>query len=166
MVDEKQRRVQDFPARTFVTSTSSLGDKDAENSTENNTFPFNPVNAQDWLQRRVSQKIQLEQGLLVNILTHGNTIVSAGDIVRLDLPFNSSFKTTDGQKNDRFYKGMFLVKRLRHDFDFGEKKHKTFLTLVKDSLEETLDGPEDNPEPKPKKSAGLFEDREDFYPDI
>ena len=47
---------------------------------------------------------------------------------------------------------------------FGEKKHKTFLTLVKDSLEETLDGPEDNPEPKPKKSGGLFEDREDFYP--
>jgi hypothetical protein len=165
-VDDQERSVQDFPARTFVTSTSNLGDKDAENSTENNTFPFTPQNAQDWLQRRVSQKIQLEQGLLVNILTHGNTIVSAGDIVRLDLPFNSSFKTTDGQKNDRFYKGMFLVKRLRHDFDFGEKKHKTFLTLVKDSLEETLDGPEDNPEPKPKKSAGLFEDREDFYPDI
>ena len=165
-VDEQERTVQDFPARTFVTSTSNLLDKDAENSTENNTFPFNPVNAQDWLQRRVSQKIQLEQGLLVNILTHGNTIVSAGDIVRLDLPFNSAFKVTDGQKNDRFYKGAFFIKRLRHDFDFGDKKHKTHLTLVKDSLEETLDGPEDNPEPKPKKSAGLFEDREDFYPNI
>ena len=165
MVDEKQRRVQDFPARTFVTSTSSLGDKDAENSTENNTFPFNPVNTQNWLQRRVSQKVQLEQGLLLNILTHGNTIISAGDIVKLDLPFNSAFKVTDGQKNDRFYKGAFFIKRLRHDFDFGEKKHKTFLTLVKDSLEKSLDGPEDNPEPKPKKSGGLFEDREDFYPD-
>ncbi len=165
-VDEQERTVQDFPARTFVTSTSNLLDKDAENSTENNTFPFNPVNAQDWLQRRVSQKIQLEQGLLVNILTHGNTIVSAGDIVRLDLPFNSAFKVTDGQKNDRFYKGAFFIKRLRHDFDFGDKKHKTHLTLVKDSLEETLDGPEDNPEPKPKKSGGLFEDREDFYPNI
>ena len=165
-VDEQERTVQDFPARTFVTSTSNLLDKDAENSTENNTFPFNPVNAQDWLQRRVSQKIQLEQGLLVNILTHGNTIVSAGDIVKLDLPFNSAFKVTDGQKNDRFYKGAFFIKRLRHDFDFGDKKHKTHLTLVKDSLEETLDGPEDNPEPKPKKSGGLFEDREDFYPNI
>jgi len=164
MVDEKKRTVQDFPARTFVTSTSSLNDIDAENSTENNTFPFTPQNTQDWLQRRVSQKIQLEQGLLVNILTHGNTIVSAGDIVKLDLPFNSSLKTTKNEKNDRFYKGMFLVKRLRHDFDFGEKKHKTHLTLVKDSLEETLDGPENNPEPKPKKFGGLVEDREDFYP--
>ena len=64
-----------------------------------------------------------------------------------------------------FIKEHFLVKRLRHDFDFGDKKHKTHITLVKDSLEETLDGPEDNPEPKPKKSARLFEDREDFYPD-
>jgi hypothetical protein len=80
--------------------------------------------------------------------------------------FNSSFKTTDGQKNDRFYKGMFLVKRLRHDFDFGDKKHKTYMTLVKDSLEESLDGPEDNFEPKPKKSATFYEEIEDFYPNL
>ena len=165
-VDEQQRSVQDFPARTFVTPTSNLLDKDASHSTENNTFPFSAPNTQDWLQRRVSQKIQLEQGLLVNILTHGNTVINAGDIVRLDLPFNSSSKTTKNQKNDRFYRGMFLVKRLRHDFDFGDKKHKTYLTLVKDSLEETLDGPEDNTEPKPKNSGGTFQDREDFYPNI
>ena len=74
--------------------------------------------------------------------------------------------TTKKQKNDRFYKGVFLIKRLRHDFDFTVAKHTTYLTLVKDSLEETLDGPEDNFEPKPKKSGRLIEDREDFYPDI
>ena len=61
---------------------------------------------------------------------------------------------------------MFLIKRLRHDFDFTVAKHTTYLTLVKDSLEETLDGPEDNFEPKPKKSGRLIEDREDFYPNI
>mgnify|MGYP003112881649 FL=1 len=166
MVDENKNTVQDFPARTFVTSASISESSDAQHTTENNTSPFSPPNAQDWLQRRTSQLMQLEQGLLMNILTHGNTVVSAGDIVKLDLPYNASFKTTKNEKNDRFYKGMFLVKRLRHDFDFGDKKHKTHMTLVKDSLEETLDGPEDNFEPKPKKTPIYFEKLEDFYPNL
>jgi hypothetical protein len=165
-VDEKKNTVQDFPARTFVTPASIAGDSDAQHTTENNTSPFSPPNTQDWLQRRTSQLIQLEQGLILNILTHGNTVVSAGDVVKLDLPYNASFKTTKNEKNDRFYKGIFFVKRLRHDFDFGDKKHKTHMTLVKDSLEETLAGPEDNFEPKPKKSAIFKETLEDFYPNL
>jgi len=100
------------------------------------------------------------------VMTHGNTVISAGDVVKLDIPYTAAFNTTKKQKNDRFYKGVFLIKRLRHDFDFTTAKHTTYLTLVKDSLEETLDGPEDNFEPKPKKSGRLIEDREDFYPDI
>jgi hypothetical protein len=166
IVDENKNTVQDFPARTFVTPASISSSSDAQHTTVNNTSPYTPPNAQDWLQNRASQMMQLEQGLLLNILTHGNTIVSAGDIVRLDLPYNASFKTTQDEKNDRFYKGMFFVKRLRHDFDFGDKKHKTHMTLVKDSLEESLDGPEDNFEPKPKKSATFYEEIEDFYPNL
>ena len=165
-VDDKGRSVQDFPARTFVTPTSISDSSDAQHTTENNTSPYSPTNAQNWLQRRTSQLIQLEQGLLLNILTHGNTVVSAGDIVKLDIPYNASFKTTKNEKNDRFYKGMFFVKRLRHDFDFGDKKHKTHMTLVKDSLEETLDGPEDNFEPKPKNSSSPIDKLEDFYPNL
>ena len=118
------------------------------------------------MQRRTSQLVQLEQGLIVNILTHGNTVVSAGDIVKLDIPYSAAFKTTKNEKNDRFYKGMFFVKRLRHDFDFTNKKHETLMTLVKDSIEDSLDGPEDNFEPKPKKSATFYEEIEDFYPNL
>jgi len=165
-VDDKGRTVADFPARTFVTPDSSFSGRDAQHITENNTSPYTSLNAQDWLQRRTSQLVQLEQGLLLNILTHGNTVVSAGDIVKLDLPYNASFKTSKNEKNDKFYKGMFFVKRLRHDFDFGDKKHKTYMTLVKDSLEESLDGPEDNFEPKPKKSPKPIEKLEDFYPNL
>jgi len=166
IIDENKNTVQDFPARTFVTPASIGLGFDAQHTTANNTSPYTPPNAQDWLQRRTSQLVQLEQGLLLNILTHGNTVVSAGDIVKLDLPYNASFKTSKNEKNDKFYKGMFFVKRLRHDFDFGDKKHKTYMTLVKDSLEESLDGPEDNFEPKPKKSPKPIEKLEDFYPNL
>jgi len=165
-VDDKGRTVADFPARTFVTPASSFSGKDAQHTTENNTSPYTAPNAQDWLQRRTSQLVQLEQGLVVNILTHGNTVVSAGDIVKLDIPYSAAFKTTKNEKNDRFYKGMFFVKRLRHDFDFSNKKHETLMTLVKDSIEDSLDGPEDNFEPKPKKSATFYEELEDFYPNL
>jgi hypothetical protein len=165
-VDDKGRTVADFPARTFVTPASSFSGKDAQHTTENNTSPYTAPNAQDWLQRRTSQLVQLEQGLIVNILTHGNTVVSAGDIVKLDIPYSAAFKTTKNEKNDRFYKGMFFVKRLRHDFDFTNKKHQTLMTLVKDSIEDSLDGPEDNFEPKPKKSATFYEEIEDFYPNL
>ena len=52
-------------------------------------------------------------------------------------------KLQKNRKNDRFYQGVFLVKRIKHEFDFGEKKHGSILTLVKDSLSEKLDGPND-----------------------
>ena len=58
------------------------------------------------------------------------------------------------------------IKDAAADFDFGDKKHKTHMTLVKDSLEESLDGPEDNFEPKPKKSPKPVEKLEDFYPNL
>ena len=165
-VDDKGRTIQDFPARTFVTPVSQNGTVDAYHTTENNTSPFSPPNAQDWLQSRTSQLMQLDNGLIIQILTHGNTVVSAGDIVKLDIPTITVFKNNKNNKNDRFYKGMFFVKRLRHDFDFADQKHKTYMTLVKDSLEETLDGPEDNFEPKPKKSAIYIDKLEDFYPNL
>ena len=38
------------------------------------------------------------------------------------------------------------------------------MTLVKDSLEDTLDGPDDNFEPKPKSSAKIIDTLEELYP--
>tara|TARA_R100001377_G_C3186083_1_gene108619 strand:+ start:132 stop:1580 length:1449 start_codon:yes stop_codon:yes gene_type:complete len=164
VVEDNGKTAQDFRSRIFLTPISQNGFSDAQHNTANNTSPFTPTDPHKWLQPRTSQLVQLEQGLLVNILTHGNTVVSAGDIVKLNLPYNAAFKTVENEQNDRFFKGAFLVKRLRHDFDFADKKHKTHLTLVKDSLEESLDGPDDNFEPKPKSSAKIIDTLEELYP--
>ena len=48
----------------------------------------------------------------------------------------------------------------------SSSKHKTYITLVKDSLEELLDGPVDNWEPKPKNKGRLFNTKDDFYQNI
>ena len=163
-VEDNGKTVQDFRSRIFVAPISQNGVADAQHNTINDTTPFTPSDPQNWLQVRTSQLLQLEQGIMVNILTHGNTVVHAGDIVQLDLPYDAAFKTTENEQNDRFYKGAFFVKRLRHDFDFGDKKHKTHMTLVKDSLDKSLDGPDDNFEPKPSGSAKVIDTLDELYP--
>ena len=109
-----------------------------------------------WLQRRTSQMTQLENGLQINLTVHGNTIISAGDIVRVNLPQHSKV-LTGADSVDKFYKGLFLVKTIRHDFMFTSTppKHQMMMNLVKDSLETELDAPVDNIEPAPNKAAIL-----------
>ena len=64
--------------------------------------------------------------------------VNAGDIVKVDIPLTAAYKVPEEEGLDRFYQGAFLIKRIKHSFDFGEKKHKSILTLVKDSLPKKL----------------------------
>ena len=60
----------------------------------------------------------------------------------------------------------FIIKRIKHEFDFGAKKHGSILTLAKDSLSEKLDGPDDQYEPKPEKSPTIISEKEIFYPQL
>jgi len=93
-----------------------------------------------WLQRRNSQMIQLENALQVNIVVHGNTLINVGDKVLFNLPYNAVPKGPKNEKYDKFYKGPFLIKKIRHDFFVTENpKHQMSMQLVKDSLEEILD---------------------------
>ena len=139
-VTEEGLRVSDFPARTFMMPTSLTGSVDSQHQTENNTSPYMAYDPHKWLQRRTSQMIQLDNALQVNIMTHGNTLVNAGDKVILNLPYTASVKAANDDKYDRFYKGPFLIKKIRHDFFVTENpKHQMSMQLVKDSLEEILE---------------------------
>lgn len=158
---ENKKRVSDFPARTFVVPISQNGEKDAQYSTPSDTNVVSAKNPQVYLQQRVSQMNQLENGISIIIETHGNTVVSAGDIVRADIPY-TGFKTGN-EVDDPVYKGEFLVKRVRHDFDYTLRSHRTNYVLVKDSIETAIpDDGEDEFSPSAKNS--YFEDKETFYP--
>ena len=139
-LNDKGLRVSDFPARTFLTPTSLSGGVDSQHTTENNTNPYMAYDPHKWLQRRNSQMIQLENALQVNIMTHGNTLINAGDKVILNLPYTASV-SVGNEKFDRFYKGPFLIKRIRHDFimNSSPKRHRMYMSLVKDSIEEELE---------------------------
>jgi hypothetical protein len=166
-IEKDGSRSSDFPSRTYLTSISK-GETDTNNTTIDGTEPFAAPDQENSIQERASTMNQLEKGLLLNIVTHGNTSVNAGDVVKLDIPINVAFKTPDNPKNDRFYQGVFLIKKIKHEFTFakGGKKHTSYITLVKDSLAKELDGPKNLYEPKPEKKASVFKNKETFYPEI
>ena len=164
-IEKDGARSSDFPARTYLTSISQ-SETDTNNTTVDGTEPYAAPDPQNTLQERSSTINQLEKGLILNISTHGNTSLNAGDIVKLDIPLTASIKTSENRKNDRFYQGVFLIKKIKHEFDFGIKKHGSILTLVKDSLPEKLEGPKDQYEPKPEKSPTVISDKEILFPDL
>ena len=143
-------RTSDFPSRFFVYPTTKRGTSDGQHVTENNTEPYIAQDPHRWLQRRTSQITQLQNGLQINLTVHGNTIINVGDIVKVNLPPHSAFKTEDSKGVDKFYQGPFLVKAIRHDFQFtaSPPKHQMMMSLVKDSFETQLDAPVDNIEPE------------------
>jgi len=164
-IEKDGSRSSDFPSRTYLSSISQ-GETDTNNTTVDGTEPYAAPDPQNSIQERASTMNQLEKGLLLNIVTHGNTSVNAGDVVIVDIPHVASVKKADNPKNDRFYQGVFLVKRIKHEFNFTDKKHTTYMTLVKDSLTKKLDGPKDLHEPKPEKNGSVFRNKETFYPQL
>ena len=133
-------RVSDFPARTFLLPTSLVNGSDSQHITPKGSFSYSGYDPQTWVQRRHSQMLQLENGFNINIVVHGNTLVSAGNKVDVNIPYTAAVKASGKDQNDKFYSGPFLVKKIRHEFDMtsSPRKHKMYMNLVKDSLEEKL----------------------------
>ena len=142
MVDDEDggRRVSDFPARTFLLPTSLVNGSDSQHITQNGSFSYSGYDPQTWIQRRHSQMLQLESGLNINIVVHGNTLINVGNKVNLNIPYTAAIKSGGKDQNDKFYSGPFLVKKIRHEFDMvsSPRKHQMYMSLVKDSLEEKL----------------------------
>jgi len=139
VVDDYGQRVSDFPARTFMLPTSLTGGNDSQHTTGNNTQPYMAYDPHKWIQKRNSQMIQLNSALQVNVEVHGNTLINAGDKVILNLPYSGAVKNLEDGIYDKFYRGPFLIKKIRHDFVITENpKHKMYMQLVKDSLEQEL----------------------------
>jgi len=163
-LNPRGERVSDFSARTYVVPTSLNSRSDGQHATPDNTYPYEPYGPEKWLQRRNSQMAQIRTGLSVNIICHGNTYVNAGQKVILNLPYTAAVKAADGEINDRFYKGPFLIKNVRHDFEFDKspQKHVMIISLVKDSIEEPLDTLKDNYEPFAEGDIKIIKQKEDY----
>lgn len=128
-----RKRISDFPSRTFVLPTAGRGSSNTVTD-EFNQFVYSSNSPEFWVQRRMSQIQQLEKSFTVHVEVHGNTAISAGDIVDINIPYTATAKTSKKEKYDNIYKGKFLVSKLRHDFSILGKYHKMNIEAIKDSL--------------------------------
>jgi len=136
-VEDDGSRISDFPFRQFMFPTS-IKDvnafSDSTFTTFDNSYPFSANVPHTWIQKTTSQKTQLKSGFLLDVLVHGNTLLNAGDVVEISLPYKAGIKTSKKETEDRFYKGAFFVKKITHNFDMSDAKHTMNLLLAKDSL--------------------------------
>ena len=137
IISEDNKRISDFPGRTYVVPINgSLNDNSQVD--EFNSTVFTSHRPQFILQRRSSQMNQINSGFMVNLIVHGNTAIAAGDIVDVNIPYTASSKTSKNELHDPIYKGKFLVSKVRHDFYIVDQSHVMNLQVVKDSLTEVL----------------------------
>ena len=100
-------------------------------------------------------------GLSLNIDVTGSTLVCAGDIVGIIIP-NTAANIEGNDTEDSLFKGNFLVKTLRHDFDMDMKRHTMSMQVVKDSMTKNISFPDNNFEPKQKSEPRTIKEFDDI----
>jgi hypothetical protein len=148
-----------FP--TSLKDTNSFSDSSF--TTSDNLYPFVANMPHMWVQKSISQNTQLMGGFLIDVLVHGNTMLNAGDVVELSIPYKAAIKTTKNEKEDKFYKGAFFIKQITHQFDISDDTHTMNLLLAKDSLEEEILSSPENFEPESKVQPSIYNKIDDFY---
>ena len=166
---EPSSRISDFPAKSFLVPTARFHDADGVDqgtinyhNTETGNYPYVGGDTKKWLQVRESMLTHLEFGITANLEVHGNTLVSAGDMIEFNLPTQTAAKTEKNEKFDFFFNGQFLIKKIRHDFDFGQMRHEMVLSVVRDDLAVDLESVAESHEYENKPIPPTI-DTEDFY---
>ena len=107
---------------------------DAGYTTSNVTNPYTPNNPETWLQRRNSQMEKLNRGICMKLQIYGNTFLACGDIINVNIPVVAAENIKSqipADQLDKLYKGNFLIKAIRHDFQCSESTHWMHMKLLK-----------------------------------
>ena len=172
-VDNDENRVSDYVKKSYLLPVSlkdrNLG-TDSHYTNSLGHYPFQGYNPSKWLTRRTSVEQLLDQGILLTMEVDGYTAIHAGEVVNVELPFSAYNKSADKEVSDKWIRGAFVIRNLKHMFIKSSGKHTMILTAFKDSVEKSPEGVPQDPNPQPKeygKSNQLtprdFVKREDFY---
>jgi hypothetical protein len=177
-VDKEERRISDFTYTTFLAPDTEIRTKDSQadfNSTDlkssqydrwsngEKRYLYHQRKSSNWLQRRRSNLLNLNTSGALAIEVFGNTALTCGDTVTVNLP-EASFNGTSPDGLSRFYRGVHLIKTLKHTFDVSAKRHMMNLVLYKDSVKQPfeLEDRDGFIETKPTKSGKVYNE-EQFY---
>ena len=154
-VDDGGNTIGDFKdARIFLHSVS-------KNSSDKNTEHYDDTNAiyePNKLGKTISQKFakntELEFGVKVNMEINGNTTVNVGSIIDFQMPITG--RDHEDDVFDKYHTGKFLITKTRHSFEKLGRRHKIYLSAVKDSYNTKLPKPiQDAAEPRGTKGVKI-----------
>ena len=182
-VDKEERRISDFTYTTFLAPDTEIRTRDSQadfNSTDlkssqydrwsrsifggvEKKYLYHQRKSPNWLQRRRANLLNLNSSGALAIEVFGNTALTCGDTVTVNLP-EASFNGTSPDGLSRFYRGVHLVKTLKHTFDVSAKRHMMNLVLYKDSVKQPFEFEDRDGfvETKPTKSGKVYNE-EQFY---
>ncbi|SVB49715.1 uncharacterized protein METZ01_LOCUS202569, partial [marine metagenome] len=158
-VNEDGFTLGDFQGKVFLapTGTLPLGDKkgrDSQHTSFSGNSVFEPYAPETWIQRRQSQMGMLEHGgVMMTITVPGQTIISCGDVINVDIPHQADLEEDVSPKSDKFWSGNFVIKGMHHEFVVAGMNHKIDIDLYKDSVVEELDSNDNAYEPTPEKQG-------------
>lgn len=172
-VDNNQSRSSDYIKKSYLLPVS-LKDRtlgiDSHYTNSEGRYPYQGYNPSKWLTRRTSVEQLMQQGVILTMEVDGYTALHAGEIVNVELPFSSYNKSADKEVSDKWIRGAFVIRNLKHSFNKADGKHSMVITCFKDSVESSPAGDPLDPNPQPKeygKSNQLtpkeYVKREDFY---
>ena len=86
------------------------------------------------LQARNAQLKHLQYGYSLTATALGNSIITAGQMIDIDIPQAIESSVEELSESDAFFRGKFLVKQVSHQFDTSNFVHEITMNLVRDSM--------------------------------
>ena len=84
---------------------------------------------QEWILERQAKICELNNGGVINISMNGNTLMTVGDVVHINIPITG--EDHDGDEIEST-SGRYLVSKLRHSIAPQQKQHEIHAQLVRD----------------------------------
>tara|TARA_B100000424_G_scaffold137376_1_gene104192 strand:- start:372 stop:1754 length:1383 start_codon:yes stop_codon:yes gene_type:complete len=150
IIDEQNNTVGSFSdAKIHLHPTSSSGTNDTSNTNADSFYQYTKNQIAQGLLQRQAKLTELKNGINLTMYITGNTTISAGEMINLQIPITGR---VHNKEFDKKLSGDYLITELRHIFSIPDKKHEIALTIVKDSLPEELETIQSAIEPKPQKA--------------
>jgi len=108
---------------------TNITDKDAQYY-KNGKAQYDNAIPEDYMLNRASKISELNSGISINMIVHGHTGISAGDMINIQLPIVG--EDHDNEKVEKTTSGNYLISHLRHSFIPVTKTHEIHLRAVKD----------------------------------
>jgi len=150
-IDALGNTVGDFSdSRIHLHPVSTDGQYDIQHTNENSAYRYTPNKINDSILKRQAKFMELSTGVSVSLKITGNTTLAAGEMINILVP---TVGREHKNKNDPQFTGIYLITKLRHNFDQTTKKHEIYLTAAKDSFATSYPAPSNTQEPLGKEGA-------------